>query len=869
MSKLTPMMLQYMQIKEQYKDALLFFRLGDFYEMFFEDAVVASKELEITLTGRDCGLSERAPMCGVPYHAAEGYISRLIEKGYKVAICEQVQDPSEARGIVERDVVRIITPGTLIEASMLNERENNYILAVHKTNNAFGLSWADISTGEFYTCEFNDSNKWNNIIDILSGIAPSEIIIQADDQKDREVIEGIGDRYGSIITPYTVRAFEYRTANITLLEHFAVNSLDGFGIGDMSYGISAAGALLSYLKQTQKTSLKQITSIRPYHAYSYMMLDMSTRRNLELTETMRSKTKKGSLLWLLDKTNTAMGSRLLRQWIQKPLTVAKDIIDRLDAVEELTRNPAAMKELELLLKKVYDLERLVGRITYGNANARDLISLGQSLETLPKIKKLLASLESKINSDFHNRLDLLTDVHNLIKRSINEDPPASLKDGSIIRKGYNSQLDELLTAAAMGKDWLADLEKQEKERTGIKNLKVGFNKVFGYYIEVTKSYYDLVPGDYTRKQTLANSERYITPELKETEETILGAEKKSINLEYKLFVEIRNTIAEEVERIQNTAHIIATLDVLSSLAKVALINGYIKPSIDEGDIIDIIDGRHPVVEKTLPHELFVPNDTYLDNSTNQVTIITGPNMAGKSTYMRQVAIIVLMAQIGSFVPANKAHIGVVDRIFTRVGASDDLTAGQSTFMVEMSELANILHNATPKSLLILDEIGRGTSTYDGLSIAWAVVEYICNQANLGSKTLFATHYHELTELEGKLDGVKNFYITVKEQGNDIVFLRKITRGGAEKSLGIQVARLAGLPLAVIERASKILNNLEDMDINKDKSTSCIKEEDPQISSFDPGHSPIEKELGEIDILNVTPMEAMNILSRLIEKSKRK
>ncbi|MFY9278140.1 MAG: DNA mismatch repair protein MutS [Caldicoprobacterales bacterium] len=866
MSKLTPMMQQYMQIKEQYKDALLFFRLGDFYEMFFEDAKIASKELEITLTGRDCGLPERAPMCGVPYHSAEGYIAKLIEKGYKVAICEQVQDPSEAKGIVERDVVRVITPGTLLESSMLDEKTNNYILSIIKNGENFGLSWADISTGEFYVCEILEEEKAaEKVVDIISGIIPSEVIIQKEAESDIELIKN--NKINATITPYDPWAFEYNIAYQKIVDHFKIYSLEGFGFQDMSIGISAAGALLSYLSDTQKSSLKHITAIKPYHTQSTMLLDVATRRNLELTETMRNKNKKGSLLWLLDKTNTAMGGRILRQWIQQPLTNSSLIIERLDGVEELYNNPIAMEELRLNLRNIYDLERLIGRISYGNANARDLISLKQSLAMLPGIKQVLGQFKSIILGSFYNELDILEDIFQLIEVSIDEDPPITLREGSIIKDGYNEELDKYRLAMTKGKDWLAELEKKERERTGIKNLKIGFNKVFGYYIDVTKSYYDLVPDDYIRKQTLANSERYITSELKEVEETILGAEEKSIDLEYKLFVDIREKIASQVKRIQKTAQVISKLDVLWSLARVAQENNYVRPSIDDGDVIDIRDGRHPVVEKTLPNELFVPNHTYLDNRENRIAIITGPNMAGKSTYMRQVALIVLMAQIGSFVPASKAHIGIVDRIFTRVGASDDLSAGQSTFMVEMSELANILHNATPKSILILDEIGRGTSTYDGLSIAWAVIEYICKEKNLGCKTLFATHYHELTELEGKLDGVKNYYITVKEQGNDIIFLRKIVRGGAEKSLGIQIARLAGLPYEVINRATSILEKLEEVDMQRDKKVVGLEENNIQLSFFQPKPSEIEEELRNIDILNLTPIEAMNILHRLVEKSK--
>ncbi|HZJ58173.1 MAG TPA: DNA mismatch repair protein MutS [Clostridia bacterium] len=867
MSKLTPMMQQYMKIKEQNKDALLFFRLGDFYEMFFHDAEVASRELDIALTARDCGLPERAPMCGVPYHAAEGYIARLIERGYKVAICEQLEDPAEAKGIVKRDVVRIITPGTLLEASMLDERNNNYILSIYRGKSGFGLSWADISTGEFYLTQMPHQKELGNMIDLISGIVPSEVIVQEGLESDALPLEIIQTRYPFIVTPLSQWAFEYNTAYQKLIVHFDVHSLNGFGCEHMPKGISAAGALLEYLSQTQKNALKQITSLRPHHTGSAMVLDSATRINLELTETIRSKTKKGSLLWLLDKTITAMGGRLIRQWIQQPLTDSHLINQRLDAVGELCADPVSMEDLRHHLRMIYDLERLMGRVSYGSANARDLISLKQSVAVLPMIEDIVKGFQSDIFKGFHEGFDLLQDIHILIEDSIDNNPPITIREGSLIKDGYNGQLDLYREAMTKGKDWLADLEKDERKRTGINTLRVGFNKVFGYYLEVTKSYFDLVPDNYIRKQTLVNSERYITPELKEVEDSILGAEEKSVILEHKLFVDIREKIAAQVKRVQETARIISILDGLWSLARVSLENRYIRPQVDDGDVIDIQDGRHPVVEKTLPNALFVPNHTYLDSSENQIAIITGPNMAGKSTYMRQVAVIVLMAQIGSFVPASKSRIGVVDRIFTRVGASDDLSAGQSTFMVEMNEMANILHNATPKSLLILDEIGRGTSTYDGLSIAWAIVEYICNHKRLGSKTLFATHYHELTELEGKLRGVKNFCITVKEQGNDIIFLRKVVRGGAEKSLGIQVARLAGLPLPVINRASKILNRLEKLDVNRAEDKSPLKEDTPQLSFFDQRPSEIEEEVRGIDILNITPIEALNILNKLVEMTR--
>lgn len=872
MSGLTPMMQQYMKIKEQYKDALLFFRLGDFYELFFDDAVIASRELEIALTGRDCGLEERAPMCGVPYHSVEGYIARLIEKGYKIAICEQMQDPEEAKGLVERQVVRVITPGTVLEDSMLEEKNNNYLVSIFKDGQNFGFSIVDVSTGEFYLSQVTGENAQPKLLDELSRVAPREILINQSAELDQPLLSILKERCSPFITLYHEWAYSYNSAYQKLIQHFSVHSLEGFGCQHLSYGICAAGALMEYLTETQKNTLRHITRIKPYYLESYMILDAATRRNLELTETIRGKERKGSLLWLLDKTCTAMGGRLIRKWIQQPLIKKEEIEYRLDGVEELYNNAVLLDDLCSMLKRVYDLERLMARISYGTANARDLLALKQSVKNLPEIKKLLEPCKSAILKDAHVNLDTLEDIYNLIEESIAEDPPPTIKEGNIIKDGYDAQLDRYRRAMREGKEWIASLEQREREKTGIKNLRVGFNKVFGYYIEVTKSYYDMVPEYYIRKQTLANAERYITPELKEMEDTILGAEEKSIKLEYQIFLSIREEIARHVDRIQATAQIISTLDVLCSLAKVAIENDYVRPQITTDGVISIKEGRHPVVEKTIPGGMFVPNDTYLDKSDHRLMIITGPNMAGKSTYMRQVALIVLMAQIGSFVPAREAKIGLVDRIFTRIGASDDLSAGQSTFMVEMNEVANILHNATPDSLLILDEIGRGTSTFDGLSIAWAVIEYICTQKSLGCKTLFATHYHELTELEGKLPGVKNYRISVKEQGDNIIFLRKIVRGGSDKSFGIQVAKLAGLPEPVIERAKAILSQLEESDIARKSSaaTSYVAEKKPigeQLSFFIPRPSEIEEELKKIDVLNITPMEAMNILYRLVEKAK--
>ncbi len=873
MAGLTPMMQQYMQLKEQHKDAILFFRLGDFYEMFFEDAITASRELEITLTGRDCGLEERAPMCGVPWHSADGYIARLIEKGYKIAICEQTQDPEEANGLVERQVVRVVTPGTVTDSSILDEKTNNYLISIIRDNDSYGLSGVDVSTGEFFVSEISQGNvqeRNEKLFNELARIQPSEILINESLELDKDFFDSIRSRFSAYITPYQEWAYQKSNAYRTLIQHFQVQTLEIYGCEDMTYGICAAGALLSYLSETQKNALSHITFLKTLTDNTHMVLNAAARRNLELTETIRGKSKKGSLLWLLDKTDTAMGGRLIRQWIQQPLLYKRQIEDRLDAVQELMKNPIKMEEVKELLRKVYDLERLAGRIAYGSANARDLISIKQSLQLLPVLKDILSSSTSGLLIKFHTEMDILEDIYSLLEQSIFEDPPVFLKEGNLIKEGWNSELDEYRLAVTEGKNWIAGLEQQERDKTGIKNLKIGFNKVFGYYIDVTQSYFDLVPKSYVRKQTLANSERYIIPELKEVEDKILGAEEKSIRLEYQLFIEIRDKIGQEVSRIQGTAAIIATLDALCSFARVSYDNNYTRPVMLEDGTIKIKDGRHPVVERTMSNGLFVPNNTSLQTGKDHLMIITGPNMAGKSTYMRQVALITLMAQIGCFVPAKEAEIGVVDRIFTRVGASDDLASGQSTFMVEMSEIADILHNATSKSLLILDEIGRGTSTFDGLSIAYAVVEHICQ--SLKAKTLFATHYHELTELEGMIPGVKNYCIAVKEQGDDIIFLRRIIRGGADKSFGIQVAKLAGLPEEVIERAKKILRKLEDADINKVRSQSKKLQAAEsngayQLDLFNTASSEIVKELKDMDVNVLTPIEAIGILHRLVQKAK--
>lgn len=880
MQTLTPMMQQYVDTKNQYKDCILFYRLGDFYEMFFEDAITCSKELEITLTGKSCGLEERAPMCGIPFHAAETYLSRLINKGYKVAICEQVEDPKSAKGLVKREVVRIVTPGTNLNTQTLDETKNNYLMSVIYTTNEYGVAIIDITTGDFYVTEVDSHRK---LLDEINKFTPSEIICNESFYVSSIDIEDLKNRLHISVSSIESWYYDEELCKRMLSTHFKVNTLDGLGLKDYTIGTVAAGTVLQYLYETQKTSLDHITRISPYSTNKFMIIDSSTRRNLELTETLREKQKRGSLLWVLDKTKTAMGARLLRNYIEQPLIDAKAINYRLDAIAELNDNYITREELREYLNPIYDLERLISKVVYKSANPRDLLAFYNSLSMLPHIKTLLYGFESKILSDLYKKLDVLEDLSSLIFASISEDPPIAVKEGGIIKDGYNEEVDKLRKAKTEGKTWLAQLEEKEREATGIKNLKIKFNKVFGYYLEVTNSYQNLVPDTWTRKQTLANAERYITPELKELEDMILGAEDKLFALEYELFNGVRDEIASAVTRIQQSAKAVAKIDVFASLAVVAEHQNFVRPNINTKGIIDIKDGRHPVVEKMMNNDLFIANDTFLDNKSNRVSIITGPNMAGKSTYMRQTALIVLMAQIGSFVPAKAADIGIVDRIFTRVGASDDLASGQSTFMVEMTEVANILRNATKHSLLILDEIGRGTSTFDGLSIAWAVVEHISNSKLLGAKTLFATHYHELTELEGAIDGVNNYCIAVKEQGEDIVFLRKIIKGGADKSYGIQVAKLAGVPDNVLKRAREIVNELSDHDIaSKTKSlleSSNEREEDVmQISLFDyPGgvqeiveedaRIQIIKKIQSIDLSRMTPIEALNILYELQMESK--
>lgn len=879
MAELTPMMRQYMETKKEYPDCILFYRLGDFYEMFFDDALTASKELEITLTGKNCGLEERAPMCGVPYHAVDGYLNRLVSKGYKVAICEQMEDPATAKGLVKRDVVRIVTPGTNLDTQALDESRNQYIMCVVYIADRYGLSVADVTTGDYFVSEIDDSEK---LFDEIYRYMPSELICNEAFYMSGMDLDLLKEKLG--ITIYTLDAwyFDDEICARTLKDHFHVGALEGLGLADYDCGVIAAGALLKYLLETQKQDLSHITGLTVYANGKYMLLDSSTRRNLELCETLREKQKRGSLLWVLDKTKTAMGARTLRKYIEQPLIRKKDIEERLDAVAELKDQAISREEIREYLSSVYDLERLMCKITYQSANPRDLIAFERSLSMLPHIRCILQDMSSTLLKELYQELDPLEDLCALIQKAIVDDPPIAMKEGGIIKDGYHEEVDRLRTAKSKGKEWLARLEEQEREKTGIKNLRIRYNKVFGYYLEVTNSFKNLVPDYYTRKQTLANAERYIIPELKELEDTILGAEDKLYALEYELYSEVRDAIAAEVLRIQKTAKAVAQIDAFASLALTAERNQYVRPKINEKGTIDIRDGRHPVVEKMIPSEMFIANDTYLDDKKNRISVITGPNMAGKSTYMRQTALIVLMAQIGSFVPASSANIGLVDRIFTRVGASDDLASGQSTFMVEMTEVANILRNATSKSLLILDEIGRGTSTFDGLSIAWAVIEHISNSKLLGAKTLFATHYHELTELEGKISNVNNYCIAVKEKGDDIIFLRKIVKGGADKSYGIQVARLAGVPESVTSRAKEIVEELVQADITtrikdiavqggekpKIKAKHYDEVDLAQMSLFDTvKDDDVIQEIEDLDLANLTPIDALNTLYQLQNKLK--
>jgi len=871
------MMTQYVETKKQYSDCILFYRLGDFYEMFFEDALTASQELEITLTGKECGLEERAPMCGVPYHAADNYINRLVQKGYKVAIGEQMEDPKQAKGLVRREVIRVVTPGTITSTQALDETRNNYLMGIVYLGERIGIAAVDISTGDFTVTEVTSERT---MVDEINKFAPSEIVCNNAFYMSGIDLEDLKDRYHITVSTLDSRFFQDETCRKVLREHFHVGSLEGLGLADYDCGVLAAGAVLQYLYDTQKCSLDHLTTIVPYTTGAYMVLDSSTRRNLELLETMREKQKRGSLLWVLDKTRTAMGARMLRTWIEQPLIDKEAILERQNAIDELNMNYISREELGEYLNPVYDLERLIGRISYKSANPRDLLAFRNSLGMVPHIKNLLAEFTGANLKQVYDEMDTLADLHQLIVGAIEEEAPILVREGGIIKEGYHEEADRLRHAKTEGKAWLAELEERERNATGIKNLRIKFNKVFGYYFEVTNSFKDMVPDYFIRKQTLANAERYTTDELKNLEDVILGAEDKLYSLEYQLFCELRDKIAGEVIRIQKTARAIATADVYVSLSAVATRNNYMKPAINEKGTIQIKGGRHPVVEKMMRDDLFVANDTYLDSGKNRISIITGPNMAGKSTYMRQTALITLMAQIGSFVPAAQANIGICDRIFTRVGASDDLASGQSTFMVEMTEVANILRNATKNSLLILDEIGRGTSTFDGLSIAWAVVEHISNTRLLGAKTLFATHYHELTELEGIVSGVNNYCIAVKEQGDDIVFLRKIVKGGADKSYGIQVAKLAGVPDSVIGRAKELVEELVSTDlttktreiaeISAGSNTNTRKPvpkpdevELTQLTFFDTvREDDIINEIKELELGNMTPIDALNMLYRL-------
>lgn len=904
---LTPMMRQYFEIKENYKDCILFFRLGDFYEMFFEDAETAARELELVLTGRDCGLEKRAPMCGIPFHASNSYIGRLVAKGYKVAICEQVEDPKFAKGIVKRDVIKVITPGTYTDSSFVEETKNNYIMTIYADleRNRCSLAITDISTGDFLATE-GELEK-GVILDEISKFNPKEIILL--DSLDQELIKDITLTTPALISRKSIDYFE---------ENFEEVLNNQFGKKSNSLSLmvkKSSNALVKYILDTQKISLTNINDIEVYSLVDFMTIDLSSRRNLELTENLREKSKKGSLLWVLDKTETSMGSRMLRRWIEEPLVNKEKITLRLNAVEELFKDLSLNDSLKEALHDIYDIERILGKISNKNANAKDLIALKTSIGKIPNVKGIIENCTSSLLKNYHNNLDDLRDIYDLLEKSIKEDPSLTLKDGDLIKDGFNGEIDELRLAKTNGKDWISNLENREREFTGIKSLKVGFNKVFGYYIEISKANYSSIPeGRYIRKQTLANAERFITPELKEIEEKLLGASEKLCSLEYDIFLDIRNEVENHIDRLKTTAKIIAELDCISNLAFVALENDFIKPEINENGETKIENGRHPVVEKVIPKGEFIPNDTIINKEDNQLLIITGPNMAGKSTYMRQVAIITLMCQIGSFVPASKANISVVDKIFTRIGASDDLAGGKSTFMVEMWEVSNILKNATENSLVLLDEVGRGTSTYDGLSIAWSVIEYICKNKNLRCKTLFATHYHELTKLEGEIHGVRNYSVAVKEVDNNIIFLRKIIEGGADQSYGIEVAKLAGIPDEVINRAKEILETLE-MESSKDNLDLTLKEvtaskeeineaaittsyevketlveedkieikeeviskasevkthkEDDQIQlDFSAiGKDNLIKELSEVDILSLNPMEAMNRLYALVKEAK--
>ena len=867
MTSLTPMMRQYKKIKEDYQDAILFFRLGDFYEMFFDDAVIASKELEIALTQRDAGGNVKAPMCGVPYHVSDVYISKLVKKGYKVAICEQLEDPSTAKGLVKRDVVRVVTPGTITDDKVLDEKSNNFLASIYIDEQGAGLSYVDSSTGEMYTTEMlkkNENQIYNFLLDEIGKIVPSEILCNGEFTKNEKLIKTIKNKINPFINTYDTESIKTKNWENLILNHFDASDLKDLGLQGKMYSILSTGKLIDYLYDTQKGSLHHINTLEYYNVKEYMILDINTRTNLEIHETIMTREKKGAVIWLLDKTSTAMGGRLLKNWLEQPLIHIDEIKKRQRFIELFVEDVILMDRIKECLKDIYDLERLVGRISYGNCNARDLFSLKISIGKIPELKNLLLNSNKEEFIELAMELDSLKDIYRLLDESIVDNPPITLKEGGLIKVGYNKDLDQLKMISKNGKQMLTDLEMIEKEKTGIKNLKIGFNKVSGYYFEVTKSYIDLVPDYFIRKQTLTNSERYHTEKLKELESKILGAEDKIVEIEYSLFNEIRNRVKKEINRIQRVSRLVSQIDVLNSLAQVAYDYNYVKPKLNNRGVIKIVEGRHPVVEKTLSDGSFVPNDTYMDNGDNRIQIITGPNMAGKSTYMRQVAIIVLMAQIGSFVPAKEADICIVDRIFTRIGASDNLAQGESTFMVEMNEVANIIQNATKNSLIILDEVGRGTSTYDGLSIAWSVVEYIAEK--IGAKTLFATHYHELVELEDKLKGVKNLTILVEEKGDEVIFLRKIVEGSTNKSYGIQVAKLAGIEDKIIDRANEILEQIEKKNITT--SNSSVVQESRQLDFLDYKKDYFIEKINNLNINNLTPIEAMNILYKLIEEAKK-
>lgn len=868
--KLSPMMTQYFQIKNQYDDAILFFRLGDFYEMFFEDAKIASQELDLVLTGRDCGQEERAPMCGVPFHSADSYIAKLVSRGYKVAICEQMEDPATVKGLVKRDVIRIITPGTVIESSMLEDGSNNYLCSVYYGEKDLGVCFADISTGEFHITSLQGEDMENKLVNQLSTYSPKEIIIN-NKALDLNSLQNFAKRINASVEILDDSVFDFESASSLIIETLDKDEISSLSIGHSKSCVSALGAVISYLKETQKKNEIEVPSeIDFYDEEQYMNLDISARRNLELTKSMMTGDKKHSLLWVIDLTKTAMGKRMIKSWLERPLMSITKITKRQNAVGELADSPMLRDSVRDALTGINDIERLMTRIAYGTANAKELKSLQATIEKLPCLKSALSHTSSGLLKEIYSHIDLLEDVRELIDNSIVDEPPFSVREGGMIKAGYNDELDALKSIMTDGAGVIASIENEQRELTGIPKLKVGYNRVFGYYIEVSNSYKEMVPETYIRKQTLTNCERFITQELKDLEGKIIGAKDRSIALEYEIFSSVRDTISAEVKRIQSTAKALAVLDVLASFAQVAVNNNYVCPVISNDGVIEIKDGRHPVVEALLDGAPFVPNDTLLDLEDNRCSIITGPNMAGKSTYMRQIALITLMAQIGSFVPAKSAKISIVDAIFTRVGASDDLATGQSTFMVEMNEVAEILKNATSSSLIILDEIGRGTSTFDGMSIARAVLEYVCKKRTLGAKALFATHYHELTDMEGLLDGVKNYSIAVKKRGDDITFLRRIVRGGADQSFGIEVAKLAGVPDAVVKRAKVILKELEKnaVKIEFKAEESVIEEEENEIQyNFTAnGKDEILEILKTVDVNTLTPIEAMQTLYDLKKKA---